>query len=163
MDHLADIAFRMMPAGMPRRLAQALLVVLAAGVLAACGSRGNSVNDTAQIEQGAQLFAERCHGCHTMDVVGAEGGALTINDRERVDGPNFNVRKELRDQVLYAIRNGGYSGAIMPENIVVGREAEAVAAFLAKYSGRGENESTNVDSEGGAPGSQAPASQGQGP
>jgi mono/diheme cytochrome c family protein len=125
----------MMPAGMPRRLALALLVVLAAGVLAACGSRGNSVHDTAQIENGAQLFAERCSGCHTFDVVGAEGGAIKINDRERVDGPNFNVRKEQAQQVLYAIRNGGYSGAIMPENIVVGREADDVAAFLAKYSG----------------------------
>ncbi len=152
-----------MPAGMPRRLTLALLVVLAAGVLAACGSRGNSVDDTAQIETGAQLFAERCHGCHVLDVVGAEGGALKINDRERVDGPNFNVRVEQREQVLYAIRNGGYSGAIMPENIVVGEEAEAIAAFLAKYSGRGENESTNLDTPGGAPGSQAPASQGQGP
>ena len=125
-----------MPAGMLRRLALALLVVLAAVVLAACGSRGNSVDDTAQIEAGSQLFAERCHGCHALDVVGAEGGALTINDRERVDGPNFNVRKEEREQVLYAIRNGGYSGAIMPENIVVGEEAEAVADFLAKYSGK---------------------------
>jgi mono/diheme cytochrome c family protein len=153
----------MMPAGMPRRLALALLVVLAAGALAACGSRGNSVDDTAQIEAGAELFAERCHGCHALDVVGAEGGALQVNDRERVDGPNFNVRAETREQVLYAIRNGGYSGAIMPENIVVGQEAEAVAAFLAKYSGEGENESTNVDTPGGAPGSQAPASQGQSP
>jgi mono/diheme cytochrome c family protein len=153
----------MMPAGMPRRLALALLVVLVAGVLAACGSRGNSVDDSAQIETGARLFAERCDGCHALDVVGAEGGALEINDRERVDGPNFNVRKELRDQVLYAIRNGGYSGAIMPENIVVGEEAEAVAVFLAKYSGRGENESTDLDTPGGAPGSQAPASQGQAP
>ena len=153
---MADIAFRMMPAGMPRRLATALLVVLAAGVLAACGSRGDSVNDTAQIETGAQLFAERCHGCHTMDVVGAEGGALKVNDRERVDGPNFNVRKELRDQVLYAIRNGGYSGAIMPENIVVGQEAEAVAAFLAKYSGRGENESTDLDTAAARPARRRP-------
>jgi hypothetical protein len=37
--------------------------------------------------------------------------------------------------VLYAIRNGGFSGAIMPENIVVGKDAQAVAQFLAKYSG----------------------------
>ena len=37
--------------------------------------------------------------------------------------------------MLYAIRNGGFSGAIMPENLVVGSNADAVAAFLAKYSG----------------------------
>ena len=37
--------------------------------------------------------------------------------------------------MLYAIRNGGFSGAIMPQNIVVGKDAEAVAAFVAKYAG----------------------------
>ena len=51
-------------------------------------------------------------------------------------GPNFNIRKENVEQVLYAIRNGGFSGAIMPENVVLGDDAKAVAEFLAKYSGR---------------------------
>ena len=37
--------------------------------------------------------------------------------------------------MLYAIRNGGFSGAIMPQNIVVGEDAQAVAEFVAKYSG----------------------------
>jgi cytochrome c551 len=148
---------------MPRRALLAVSVVALAGVLAACGSRANSVNDTAAIENGSKLFVERCSGCHTLDVVGAEGGALKVNDRERVDGPNFNVRKEQRDQVLYAIRNGGYSGAIMPENIVVGKAADEVAAFLEKYSGRGGEQAAPVESEGGAPGSQAPASQGNSP
>ena len=37
--------------------------------------------------------------------------------------------------MLYAIRNGGFSGAIMPQNIVVGDDAQEVAQFLAKYSG----------------------------
>ena len=35
-------------------------------------------------------------------------------------GPNLDYRRETKDQVLYAIRNGGFSGAIMPQNIVVG-------------------------------------------
>ena len=52
------------------------------------------------------------------------------------NGPNFNIRKENVEQVLYAIRNGGFSGAIMPENILVGEDAKAVASFLAQYSGR---------------------------
>ena len=30
----------------------------------------------------------------------------------------------------------GFSGAIMPQNIVVGEDAAAVAAFVAEYSGR---------------------------
>jgi hypothetical protein len=38
--------------------------------------------------------------------------------------------------VLYAIRNGGFSGAIMPQNIVTGPQAQQVAAFVAKYAGQ---------------------------
>ena len=38
--------------------------------------------------------------------------------------------------MLFAIQNGGFSGAIMPANIVVGDDAEAVADFLAEYSGK---------------------------
>ena len=51
-------------------------------------------------------------------MVGAEGSATSINNRLRTNGPNFNIRKENVQQVLYAIRNGGFSGVIMPENIV---------------------------------------------
>jgi mono/diheme cytochrome c family protein len=122
-----------------RRRALAAASILAIGLAAtACGSEGISskvASDKPNIAHGADLFAQRCAGCHTMDVVGAQGGATLIKDRERVDGPNFNVRKETTDSVLYAIRNGGFSGAIMPENIVVGNDANDVAAFLAKYAG----------------------------
>jgi hypothetical protein len=38
--------------------------------------------------------------------------------------------------VIYAIRNGGFSGAIMPQNIVVGADAQKVTAFVAKYAGK---------------------------
>ena len=38
--------------------------------------------------------------------------------------------------MLYAIRNGGFSGAVMPANIVMGQDAEDVADFLSEYSGR---------------------------
>jgi mono/diheme cytochrome c family protein len=120
---------------MPRRVLIAVLAIAAAGSLSACGSEGISVAKNDSTYRGAQLFSERCSGCHTLDKVGAQGSATKVRDRERVDGPNFNVRKEQVDQVLYAIRNGGFSGAIMPENIVVGKDAQAVAEFLAKYSG----------------------------
>ena len=94
-----------------------------------------SSNASPDVKHGSQLFSERCAGCHTLDTVGAVGGATKVRDRERVDGPNFNVRKECVDNVLYAIRNGGYSGAIMPENIAVGKDATDIAQFLQKYSG----------------------------
>ena len=36
----------------------------------------------------------------------------------------------------FAIRNGGFSGGIMPANVVTGRQAEKGADFLDKYSGK---------------------------
>jgi mono/diheme cytochrome c family protein len=131
----------MMPADMGRRRRLAIaaaLVVVAAGAVA-CGSQGISsqiASQPANVQHGAQLFSQRCSGCHTLGVVGAEGTTKDVRQRERVDGPNFNTRQETPDNVLYAIRNGGFSGAIMPENIVVGRDANDVAAFLSKYAGK---------------------------
>jgi mono/diheme cytochrome c family protein len=123
-----------------RRLAIAAgLTVVAAGAVA-CGSQGISHDIASQpenVQHGAQLFSERCSGCHTLSVVGTQGTTNNVRERERTDGPNFNTRRESTDNVLYAIRNGGFSGAIMPENIVVGKDADDVAAFLAKYAGGG--------------------------
>ena len=119
------------------KVAPAMVVLLLLGVLlGGCGSQEISVSKSSPYYTGAALFLEHCSGCHTLAVVGAEGSATSIQNRVRTNGPNFNYRKENKEQVLYALRNGGFSGAIMPENIVVGEQAEAVANFLAAYSGR---------------------------
>ena len=104
----------------------------AAAVLGACGSEGIQLAEDDANYRGAQLFAERCSGCHTMKAAGSLGSA---NRALRNQGPNLDERQESVDDVLYAIRNGGFSGAIMPQNIVVGDDAEAVAEFVAEYSG----------------------------
>jgi mono/diheme cytochrome c family protein len=94
--------------------------------------------DETSAHAGAELFYERCSGCHSFDVANAYGSKPpgSLQGGERTNGPNFNIRKVSRDDALFAIRNGGFSGAIMPANIVVGRDAELVADFLAEYSGR---------------------------
>ena len=121
-------------------LKHVIALTLVAGTFSACGSESIDLDsgdqDNARISRGAELFSDRCAGCHTLSEAGAQGSANKVHDRERVDGPNFDTRKEDRESVLYAIRNGGFSGAIMPENIVVGEDAEAIADFLAKYAGR---------------------------
>lgn len=117
-------------------LAAAATLLAAACALSACGSQGISVSKTSPYYKGAVLFRDHCSGCHTLSVVGAQGSATSIKDRLRTNGPNFNIRKEKVEQVLYAIRNGGFSGAIMPENIVVGQNAQDIAKFLAAYSGK---------------------------
>lgn len=121
----------------PRKtFAAAITLLAAAAALSACGSQGISVSKTSPYYKGAVLFRDHCSGCHTLSAVGAEGSATSIKDRLRTNGPNFNIRKENEEQVLYAIRNGGFSGAIMPENIVVGQNAQDIAKFLAAYSGK---------------------------
>jgi mono/diheme cytochrome c family protein len=133
------MAFRMMAAVMGRRrLATAAALVVTAGAAVACGSEGISSKVDSQpenIQRGAVLFSQRCAGCHTLGVAGTQGTTNNVRQRERTDGPNFNTRHETMANVLYAIRNGGFSGAIMPENIVVGQDADDVAAFLSKYAG----------------------------
>jgi mono/diheme cytochrome c family protein len=104
-------------------------------VVGGCGSQGIQIAKSSPYHHGAQLFLDHCSGCHTLAVVGSAGSATNLIGRLRTNGPNFNFRKETITQALYAIRNGGFSGAIMPENIVVGADAQAVAQFLAKYSG----------------------------
>ena len=117
---------------------------------AACGTRNVELpeEEQANVKNGAHLFNERCSGCHTLNTVGARGSKPTndVGGGERTNGPNFNVRKESKDDVLFAIRNGGFSGAIMPANIVVGQDAEDVADFLAKYAGRGGSDVTEQQS-----------------
>lgn len=119
----------------PKIIAASAVLLASVAVGGACGSQGIQVSRSDQHYHGAVLFRDHCSGCHTLSVVGAQGSATSIKDRLRTSGPNFNVRKEKVEQVLYAIRNGGFSGAIMPENVVVGADARAVAEFLAKYSG----------------------------
>lgn len=114
-------------------------VALASAAIAAtgCGSEGIDVAKDDSMRRGAELFAERCSGCHTLTSAGTQGSkpADEINTKDRTNGPNFDQRKENYEDVLTAIRQGGFSGAVMPGNIVTGKDAEDVAQFVAKYSG----------------------------
>jgi cytochrome c551 len=115
---------------------------LAAAIFAGCGGDIEVPTDDTTAHRGAVLFYERCSGCHTFEAANAYGSKPEgqLQGGERTNGPNFNQRKEARDDVLFAIRNGGFSGAIMPANIVTGDEADAVATFVEKYSGRESGE-----------------------
>jgi mono/diheme cytochrome c family protein len=116
-----------------RTTALATAAVAALG-FAGCdwGKEGISVSADDPNYEGAVLFATRCSGCHTLAAAGSQG---TGNRGLRTQGPNLDQRTETFEDVLFAIQNGGFSGAIMPQNIVVGEEAEAVARFVAKYAG----------------------------
>jgi mono/diheme cytochrome c family protein len=123
------------------------MAVAAALALAACGfgEEGIAVSEDDPNYNGAVLFATHCSGCHTMKAAGSQG---TGNRSIRTQGPNLDQRTESYEDALFAIQNGGFSGAIMPQNIVVGEEAEAVARFVAKYSGSDAEESPRPEQAG---------------
>ena len=118
-------------------LALSAAAVLVVAVTAACGTQKVSVSaHQAQLHRGAELFNQRCAGCHSLSYAAAFGSAPNIRTAQANSGPNFNQRCERPvDRVLYAIENGGFSGAIMPQNIVVGQDAMDVAKFVATYAG----------------------------
>ena len=113
----------------------AALLAATAGSVSACGEQGISASLTPEQNHAAQIFNERCSGCHTLSAAGTEGSATNIRSREYKDGPNFDHRKVTKNCALYAIRNGGFSSGPMPQDIVVGADAVALANFLAEKSG----------------------------
>jgi len=128
------------------------LPALAAAALApaALGGCGGDIEVDKGNRDTAKLFEERCSGCHSLESANSYGSKPTgqLAGGERTNGPNFNVRKVDADDALFAIRNGGFSGAIMPANIVVGEDATRLAEFLEKYSGKqrsGSDEIANPD------------------
>ncbi|MDQ6775060.1 MAG: cytochrome c [Actinomycetota bacterium] len=124
-------------------------VTLAVAVLsAACGTQKVTVPTSNQAAyRGATLFNQRCGGCHTLSYAATHGSASNIKTRLIENGPNFNLRCERPAiRVLYAIENGGISGATMPQNIVVGKDARDVATFVSTYAGRKGIQSVGVPS-----------------
>ncbi|MGH2873136.1 MAG: c-type cytochrome [Solirubrobacteraceae bacterium] len=128
------------------RPAKIVALCVAAGIVAsataACGTQSISV-PTSQValHNGAVIFSERCAGCHTLAAAATHGSPANIRTGTFISGPNFNQRCERTanglgvDRVLYAIENGGFSGAYMPQNVVVGQDAVDVARFVATYAG----------------------------
>jgi mono/diheme cytochrome c family protein len=126
------------------RMIRPLKVLLCMGALAAiaalataCGTERIKVPKAeASLYRGALLFSERCSGCHTLSYAATNGSAPNPRTALVTNGPNLDQRCERPvTRVLYAIRNGGFSGAIMPQNVVVGQDAIDVAEFVSRYAG----------------------------
>jgi mono/diheme cytochrome c family protein len=143
------------PIMIPGRMSRSFRVLLlssasiaVAALMGACGTEHIDVPQSqASLHRGATLFSERCAGCHTLSYAGTWGSAPNIRTALQNSGPNFNQRCERPiDRVLYAIENGGFSGAYMPQNVVVGQDAIDVAKFVATFAGRQATVSPGVPS-----------------
>ena len=76
----------------------------------------------AQAADGKQLFTDTCGGCHVLSDAGTEGQV----------GPNLDDLKPDADAVKQAIEQGP---SVMPENLLQGAEADAVAQYVAENAG----------------------------
>ena len=122
----------------PQSFRLAALGAVATLAISACGTakiNADNSQPTSNVHEGAMLFHERCGGCHTLGAAATHGSAQNAFHKERTDGPNLDFRHESVTDVLFAIRNGGFSGSIMPANVVVGPDAVKVAQFVSKYAG----------------------------
>jgi cytochrome c553 len=82
---------------------------------------------TAAQERGRKLFGTTCNQCHTLTAANTVGKV----------GPNLDNLKPPRALVLNAIEQGRARGAgRMPADLLQGRDASDVAAFVAAVAGK---------------------------
>jgi mono/diheme cytochrome c family protein len=100
-------------------------------VLAANGDSNKDgpggVKLTADQTAGRKVFAQNCSTCHTLRGANASGKV----------GPNLDELRPPKGLVLNAIEEGRARGqGQMPAELVTGRDARDVAAFVAAVAGR---------------------------
>ena len=116
----------------------AVLLALAALLASAgCGSSGgagdHAVPQSADLGKGRELFTKKCASCHTLEAANAQG---TI-------GPNldnafgYTKKQGFDESTVYdiALRQIQIAAPPMPDDLVKGQEAVAVAAFIARCAG----------------------------
>jgi mono/diheme cytochrome c family protein len=124
-------------------LRRAALLSLAAVVLAGCGTGGLG-DENADTSEGKLLFRQQCGRCHTLREAGTEGSTAA----GPLAGPNLDqafagpkregfeestMREAVRDQIEFPTPP-------MPEDLVEGAEADAVAAYVATVAADPEAE-----------------------
>lgn len=108
---------------------RAALLLLAAIALAGCGT-GGLADENADISQGKLLFKQDCGSCHTLkeaDTAGTIGPNLDSAFAGPVseDFDESTIREVVRHQI-------DFPTPPMPEDLVEGEDADAVAAYVAE-------------------------------
>ncbi len=113
--------------------------------LAACGTGGIASGTTDQ-ENGKKLFQEKCTGCHALAAAGSSSTlGPNLDDafaQARADGYKESaILNIVHDQIRFpgnyptAANNPAYLKVNMPANLVKGKDAEDVAAYVAANAG----------------------------
>jgi mono/diheme cytochrome c family protein len=120
-----------------RRLRRVALLSLAALALAGCGT-GGLAEENADTSEGKLLFTQRCGACHTLREAGTPGSsggnpAAGPNLDQAFAGPKSEdfqestIREVVREQI-------DFPTPPMPEDLVEGADADAVAAYVAEVA-----------------------------
>ena len=99
-------------------------MILTALALAGCGGGDDTggSNDATAPGDPKQVFANTCGGCHTLAAADTSGKV----------GPNLDELKPDAARVVRAIETGPSQ---MPENLLEGAQAQAVADYVAASAG----------------------------
>ena len=103
-------------------------VVIANGGQGEGGTPGTaSKTPSGDVSHGKTLFRQTCASCHSLAAVNARG----------ITGPNLDRIGQVTPQrVRNAIRIGGTGQGRMPQNLLQGKDAQDVAAFVSSVAGR---------------------------
>jgi mono/diheme cytochrome c family protein len=120
-------------------LAPALTALLAAGIAGGCGTGG--IDKSTNVSNGKQLFTAKCGVCHTLADAGTTGAVgPNLDDAfayDRKQGfSESTIRQVVRDQIRLASPAAGNTKfPVMPQNLVTGANADAVAAYVSSVAG----------------------------
>lgn len=112
-----------------RRVVTGVAAIAAMLVAAGCGG------EDADLVNGKALFVQNCGNCHTLERAGTQGAQGPNLDEAfgpaRSDGlGEQTVQGVVREQISQV-----QAGSIMPEDLVVGQDAQDVAAYVAEVAG----------------------------
>jgi mono/diheme cytochrome c family protein len=118
-------------------LRRAALLSVAALALAGCGT-GGLHEENVDVGQGKLLFKQNCGGCHTLREAGTRSDigpnlddAFAADKAEDFD--ESTIRAVVREQIKYAVPP-------MPQDLVTGVDADAVAEYVAQVAADPEAE-----------------------
>ncbi|HSS80252.1 MAG TPA: c-type cytochrome [Gaiellaceae bacterium] len=110
----------------------ALLALATALLAAGCGTGG--ISKSGDADKGKQLFLAKCSGCHTLADAGSHGNqGPNLDDAfaysRRQGFKQVTIEQVVRDQIELSVPP-------MPQNLVTGANADAVAAYVAMVAGK---------------------------
>ena len=104
----------------------------ATGRSGGCGTGG--ISKSGDADKGKTLFLAKCSGCHTLADAGSHGNqGPNLDDAfaysRRQGFKQVTIEQVVRDQIELSVPP-------MPQNLVTGADADAVAAYVAMVAGK---------------------------